>query len=95
MNIYELQAFAYSDFEHYILLHEEQFNEVQFRKMVEIARQKAKQKMEEDDDYYWKYNYPENVIDILKEDYGFKGSEHLVAYVGCDYADKCNVRRED
>ena len=47
MFIYEIQAFAYSNFEHYILLHEKQFNKIQFRKMIEKSRQKAKQKAED------------------------------------------------
>ena len=41
MFIYEIQAFAYGNFEHYILLHEKQFNKTQFRKMIEKSRQKA------------------------------------------------------
>jgi len=94
-NIYEIQAFSYSQFQHHILLHEEKFSEVQLRKMVEIAKQKAKKRMTYDDDFYWKHNYPDDVIAILKEDYGFKSSEHLVAYVGCDYDDKSAVERSD
>lgn len=91
MFVYEIQAFAYSDFEHHILLHEKQFNKIQFRKMIEKSRQKAKQKTKESDEFYWKYNYPENFIRFMKEDYGFLDSEHLVCYVGCDFDDICEV----
>ena len=65
MFIYEIQAFAYSDFQHHILLHEKKFSKIEFRKMIEIARQKAKAKMEQDD-FYWRYNYPDNFIKFLK-----------------------------
>ena len=91
MFIYEIQAFAYSNFEHYILLHEKQFNKIQFRKMIEKSRQKAKQKADENDEFYWMYDYPENVIKFMKEDYGFVESEHLVAHVGSYFDDKCEV----
>ena len=91
MFIYEIQAFAYSDFQHHILLHEKKFTEIEFRKMIEIARQKAKNRMETDDDFFWKYNYPDNFIKFLKEDFGFIESKHLVAYVGCDFDDICEV----
>ena len=91
MFVYEIQAFAYSDFEDYILVHEKQFTETEFRKMIEIARQKAKKKMITDDDFFWKYNYPDNFIHFLKEDFGFKDSEHLVAYTGCDFDDVATV----
>ena len=95
MNIYEIQAFSYSQFEHHILLHEQEFSDVEFRKMIEIARQKAKRRMDEDEDFYWKHNYPDDVIEILKEDYGFEDSRHMVAYVGCGYDDRCAVGKED
>lgn len=91
MFIYEIQAFAYSDFEHHILLHEKKFSKIEFRKMIEIARQKAKAKSEQVDDFYWRYAYPENFIKFLKEDFGFMESKHLVAYVGCDFDDICEV----
>lgn len=91
MFIYEIQAFAYSNFEHYILLHEKQFNKTQFRKMIEKSRQKAIAKTIESDEFYWKYNYPRNFIYFMKKDYGFIESEHLVADVGCDLRDICEV----
>ena len=95
MFIYEIQAFAYSNFEHHILLHEKKFSKREFRKMIEIVRQKAKNRMEWDDDYFWKYAYPDNFIKFLKEDFGFIESEHLVAHVGCDYDDICKVELND
>ena len=95
MFIYEIQAFAYSDFQHYILLHEKQFNKIQFRKMIEKSRQKAKQKAKENDEFYWSYNYPENFIKFMKEDYGFVESEHLVAHVRSYLDDKCEVNNND
>ena len=95
MFIYEIQAFAYSDFQHHILLHEKKFTEIEFRKMIEKSRQKAKNRMETDDDFYWKYNYPDNFIKFLKEDYGFVESEHLVAHVGCHFDDICEVDLDD
>lgn len=91
MFVYEIQAFAYSDFMHHVLLHEKEFNEIKFRKMIEIARQKAIKLMEENDDFFWKYNYPMNFIKVLKDDFGFVDSKHLVGYVGCDFNDNCTV----
>ena len=87
MFIYEIQAFAYSDFEHHILVHEKKFTQIEFRKMIEIARQKAAKKAEEDDEYYWNYNYPDNFIKVLKDDFGFKSPEYLIGYVGCNFDD--------
>ena len=95
MFIYEIQAFAYSDFEHYILLHEKQFTKIEFRKMIEKSRQKAKQKAVESDEFYWSYNYPESFIKFMKEDYGFVESEHLVAHVGSYFDDKCEVNMNE
>lgn len=95
MFIYEIQAFAYSNFEHYILLHEKQFNKTQFRKMIEKSRQKAIAKTIESDEFYWKYNYPRNFIYFMKKDYGFKESKHLVADVGCDLRDICEVNMNE
>ena len=94
MFIYEIQAFAYSDFEHYILLHEKQFSKIELRKMIEKSRQKAIQKIKESDDFYWKYNYPRNFIQFMIEDYGFEYSKHLVAIVGGNLTDKCEVEEE-
>ena len=92
--VYEIQAFAYSDFMHHILLHEKQFSDIKFRKMIEKSRQKAKELSETTEDFYWKYNYPMNVITLLKKDYGFIDSEHLVGYVGCHFDDICEVEKE-
>ena len=91
MFIYEIQAFAYSDFEHHILVHEKQFTQIEFRKMIEIARQKAKKKAKEDDEYFWTYNYPDNFIKFLKDDFGFKDPEYLIGYVGCNFDDPCEM----
>ena len=91
--VYEIQAFAYSNFEHYIILHKTKFSKIEFRKMIEKARQKAKA-ITETDIEFWKYYYPITFIEILKEDYGFIESNHLVAHVGCDYDDICEVERE-
>lgn len=52
MYVYEIQAFAYSDFEHRILLHEKKFNKITFRKMIEKSRQKAKEKSESNFNYF-------------------------------------------
>ena len=93
--IYEIQAFAYSNFEHHILLHEKEFSAIEFRKMIEIARQKAKNLHEKDDDFYYRYNYPENVIAIMIKEFGFVKSEHLTAHVGCDFNDVCDVELEE
>ena len=95
MFVYEIQAFAYSDFEHHILLHEKEFSKIEFRKMIEKARQKAKKIAEESFDNCLRYSYPYNVIRILKEDYGFVDSEHIIAYVGCDFDDRCEVMYDD
>ena len=95
MFVYEIQAFAYSDFEHHILLHEKEFSKIEFRKMIEKARQKAKKIAKESFDNFLRYSYPYNVIRILKEDYGFVDSEHIIAYVGCDFDDRCEVRYDD
>lgn len=93
--IYEIQAFAYSDFEHHILVHEKKFTEIEFRKMIEIARQKAKKKAKEDDGYFWKYKYPDNFIKFLKEDFGFESPEYLIGYVGCTFDDSCEMIRHE
>lgn len=91
MFVYEIQAFAYSDFEHYILLHEKEFNKIEFRKMIEKARQKAKKIADKSFDTWLRHRYPINFIKILEEDYGFVDSKHLVGYVGCDFNDICDV----
>lgn len=91
MFVYEIQAFAYSDFMHHVLLHEKEFSKVEFRKMIEKARQKAKKIADESFNTWLRYNYPMNFIKILKEDYGFVDSKHMVGYVGCDFNDKCTV----
>ena len=95
MFVYEIQAFAYSDFEHHILLHEKEFSKIEFRKMIEKARQKAKKIAEESFDNFLRYSYPYNFIRILKEDYGFVDSEHIIAYVGCDFDDRCEMGYDD
>lgn len=92
--IYEIQAFSYSQFEHHILLHTKQFSKTEFRKMIEIARQKAKELQKNDDDFFWRYNYPNDVVSILEEDFGFVRSDHLIAHVGCTHDDICRVEKE-
>ena len=90
--VYEIQAFDYSDFAHYILLHEKQFSEKEFKEMIDAARKKTCPP--EDEWGLREYvDYPTVFIRALKEDFGFVESEHLVAYVGCDYGDECRVRR--
>ena len=93
--VYEIQAIAYSDFQHHILLHEKEFSKIEFRKMIEKARQKAKQIADKSFNTWLRYNYPDNFIRILKEDYGFVDSEHIIAYVGCNFDDICEVRYDD
>ena len=94
MNVYEIQAFAYSDFEHYILLHEKSFSKIEFRKMVEIARRKCKERCDSSFDTFLNAYYPRDVIEVLKQEFGFVESDHLVAYVGCDYDSVCEVDLE-
>ena len=62
MFVYEIQAFAYSDFEHHILLHEKEFSKIEFRKMIEKARQKAQ--------YEWTVR---NGLMIPRPNAGFNG----------------------
>lgn len=96
MFVYEIQAFAYSDFTHWTLLHERQFTRTEFRKMIEKARQKAKPKPDKTGMIPVRFpSYPVDVIEVLKEDYGFIESEHLIGHVGCHYDDICEVIEND
>ena len=95
--VYELDAFAYSDFETHVLIHEKKFNKTEFRKMIEISRQKAKKKYKS---YKGKWvsrmeYYPTDLIRILIEDYGFKKPEILIADVGCHYDDIIHFYKSD
>ena len=90
--IYELQAFGYSDFEHYILTHNIKFSKEEFQKVVTTARKKA---MYESDVNPYNFFYFSKVINVLKKDFGFKESNHLIADCGCNMSHKVEVERND
>ena len=92
MYIYEIDAFAYSMFEHHILVHEKEFSKQAFTKMIELARQKVIK--EKDDKVSWS-SYPDDFIRVLINDYGFQYSNHLTAYVGGGHKDTVKVDYED
>ena len=91
--IYEIQAFAYSDFEHHILLHKEKFSDKELEEMIEKAR---KETCPEYDEYglrkKW-VNYPDEFIRYLINEFGFEYSKHKVVYVGCGYKDKISIEK--
>lgn len=89
--VYEIQAYAYSDFESHILLHEKLFTAEEFMEMIEICRVKSKEIINNKWKIKFGYYYPNLVIKFLVEDFNFKFSEHLIAYVGCSYEDSVEV----
>lgn len=92
--VYEIQAFAWSDFEHHILLHKNEFTADEFFRMIERAKHKAKKARDAVIGIPSMY-FPDDVIEILKKDYGFIESKHLVAHVGTYYTSKCEVEIND
>lgn len=81
MYIYEIQAFAYSDFEHYIIGHTNKYTPTEFQEMVEKAAAKVKLKRN-------MWDYPNHVLTILKNDYGFVELDYPVCHIGCGSGDK-------
>lgn len=92
--IYEIQAFAWSDFQHDILTHTRKFSKEELEEIILEARRKLELR-ERCLGYRDSFNYPNDLIGILKREYGFKESNHLVAYVGCYATDKIAVEVED
>ena len=92
--IYEIQAFAWSDFQHDILTHTKKYTKEELEEIILEARSKLKidrNILGHKDSS----NYPNDLIGILKREYGFKKSNHLVAYVGCYASDKIAVEVEE
>jgi hypothetical protein len=88
--IYEIQAFAYSDFEHWILTHEKRYTKKEFLKIVEKARSEIKM---DRDAFLHKTStcYPYDLINKLTTEYGFKHSDHPIVDVGCYGSDKLTL----
>ena len=88
MNIYEIQAFAYSDFEHHILLHKEKFTEEELTEMIDKAREETRPEYDEYGLLKNWVNYPDEFIRYLINEFGFEYSKHKIIYVGCGNKDK-------
>lgn len=91
MYIYEIQAFAYSDFEHHILLHKEKFLDKQLEEIIEKARKETRPEYDEYGLRKTWVNYPDEFIRYLVDEFGFEYSNHKVVYVGCGYKDEIEI----
>ena len=82
---YILEDYAYSDFEYYILSHEKQYTQKEFKEIIKKAMIKTNKTCP----YGIVYLRHQALFDILKKEYGFHDAEETTPIIHLD-----DLRRE-
>lgn len=90
--IYVIDAYAYSDFERHILSHKSSMSKKTFFDIVKKAQKLCETKKYTQRRYY---DYSENMIACLCQEFGFEQLDYPVVHIGCNTKSKCSMFDSD